>query len=85
MYVKSPSPPFRSDGAGRKASSRIVLVRHGDTEQCSSDIILGLRDEPCGVLGEVQVQKTSELLLDLQASSFEPFTKSLKKDFRLMP
>eukprot|EP00210_Caulerpa_lentillifera_P000283 g276.t1 len=63
---QSPSPPLNPDGAGREAQSRIVFVRHGDSEQCRSDLILGQRDEPCSSLGNMQAMQTAELLSELE-------------------
>lgn len=66
FVFQSPSPPINPDGAGRNARSRIVFVRHGDSEQCRSDLILGQRDEPCNTLGIMQATQTAELLSDLE-------------------
>ncbi len=71
LLYQSPGRPFGSDGAGRSAASRVVLVRHAATEGSRDDILLGVKDEPLSVLGGVQAGKAAELLLDLRVSAKE--------------
>lgn len=64
---QSPEPPFSTRAsAGRQTRSRIILVRHGGTESTEAGLLLGMRDEPCSVLGKIQAQKTAELLIDVK-------------------
>ncbi|KAL4560807.1 hypothetical protein LXL04_032961 [Taraxacum kok-saghyz] len=61
---QTPSSPISSgSSAGRKASKRIVLVCHGNSEGNDAN------DTSMDMLGTIQSQKTAELLLDLKVKS----------------
>eukprot|EP01026_Neomeris_dumetosa_P044445 TRINITY_DN3745_c0_g1_i12.p1 TRINITY_DN3745_c0_g1~~TRINITY_DN3745_c0_g1_i12.p1 ORF type:complete len:522 (-),score=53.33 TRINITY_DN3745_c0_g1_i12:287-1813(-) len=63
---QSPAPPFKTDGAGRKARGRVVLIRSAATFGSEDEILLGRLDEECSRLGLEQAFKTAELLEDVQ-------------------
>ncbi|KAL9247400.1 hypothetical protein vseg_020836 [Gypsophila vaccaria] len=58
------SPIAGGTSAGRKASSRIILVCHGSLENSGE-----AGDQPLNMLGTIQSQKTAELLLDLKVNT----------------
>ncbi|KAI8464921.1 MAG: phosphoglycerate mutase-like protein [Monoraphidium minutum] len=66
---QSPGPPFKADGAGRTAASRVVLLRHAATEGSADGLLLGSRDEPLSPLGVVQAGKVAEFMMSLQIDS----------------
>ncbi|WCJ41721.1 2-carboxy-D-arabinitol-1-phosphatase [Euphorbia peplus] len=61
---QTPSSPVATS-AGRKTSKRIILVCHGNTEASYTDP----GEKPMNMLGNIQSQKTAELLLDLNIST----------------
>ncbi|XP_065868470.1 probable 2-carboxy-D-arabinitol-1-phosphatase [Euphorbia lathyris] len=61
---QTPSSPVATS-AGRKTSKRIILVCHGNTEASYDDS----GEKPMNMLGNIQSQKTAELLLDLNIST----------------
>ncbi|KAK9690089.1 hypothetical protein RND81_09G104300 [Saponaria officinalis] len=62
---QTPSSPIAGGtSAGRKASSRIILVCHGSLENTGE-----VGDQPLNMLGIIQSQKTAELLLDLKVNT----------------
>ncbi|KIY92826.1 hypothetical protein MNEG_15137 [Monoraphidium neglectum] len=63
---QSPGPPFKADGAGRIATSRVVIVRHAATEGSADGVLLGSSDEALSPLGVVQAGKVAEFMMDLQ-------------------
>lgn len=66
LHPQSPDRPFATDGAGRKAMARIVLVRHCATSGTDEGLMLGTVDEPLSTKGEVHAFKTAELLMDMR-------------------
>ncbi|CAI9105554.1 OLC1v1004495C1 [Oldenlandia corymbosa var. corymbosa] len=60
------SPIAAGSSAGRKASTRIILVCHGISQSVAEDSIPHSGDGSMNMLGIIQAQKTAELLLDLK-------------------
>lgn len=60
---QSPGPPFGAEPAG---SSRLVLVRCGETQGTEEGRLLGTLDSPLSPLGDVHGNKAGEFLMDLQ-------------------
>ncbi|ESQ42220.1 hypothetical protein EUTSA_v10013362mg [Eutrema salsugineum] len=58
------SPLAGGSSGGREASKQIILVCHGQ-----GDYEASTNDQPMTMLGEIQSQKTAELLLDLRVTS----------------
>ena len=49
-----------------KPTARIVMIRHGATYSAEDGLLLGRKDEALTPLGEVQANKTAELLMDMK-------------------
>ena len=65
--LQSPGPPFTpEDSSGPKPTARIVMIRHGATYSTEDGLLLGRKDEALTPLGEVQANKTAELLMDMK-------------------
>ncbi|KAJ8563483.1 hypothetical protein K7X08_031935 [Anisodus acutangulus] len=63
------SPVAAGSSAGRKASTRIVLVCHGVSESDLESSMPYTGNGPMNMLGNIQAQKIAELLLDLKVNT----------------
>eukprot|EP00891_Asterochloris_glomerata_P007803 jgi/Astpho2/7803/Aster-06094 len=74
----SPGPPFTpEDSSVPKPTARIVMIRHGATYSTEDGLLLGRKDEALTPLGEVQANKTAELLMDMKIDTL--FSSPLKR------
>jgi len=69
-FVQTPnSPIYAESSVGRKWSRRIILVCQGATQNSCEGSLDEVGYAPLDMLGLMQTQKTSELLLDLKVNS----------------
>ena len=70
LSLQSPGPPFTpEDSSTPKPTARIVMIRHGATYSTEDGLLLGRKDEALTPLGEVQANKTAELLMDMKVGN----------------
>lgn len=74
---QTPGPPFIPDEAGKKVNARIIFVQHGATLSSEDNLLMGTRDEAPSTLGDMQITKAAELLMDLKVQTV--LTSPLKR------
>ena len=70
--LQTPGPPFIPDEAGKKVNARIIFVQHGATLSSEDNLLMGTRDEAPSTLGDMQITKAAELLMDLKVGFTQP-------------
>ena len=66
FFLQTPGPPFIPDEAGKGVNARIIFVQHGATLSSEDNLLMGTRDEAPSTLGDMQINKAAELLMDLK-------------------
>ena len=69
--MQAPGRPFTPTAETEQGIPRIVLVRNGATVSSEDGIMMGSGNDPLTTLGEIQAQKTGEVLMDLKVISMK--------------
>ena len=67
--MQAPGRPFTPTAESERELPRIVLVRNGATVSSEDGIMMGSGNDPLTTLGEIQAQKTGEVLMDLKVAA----------------
>lgn len=68
VSIQAPGRPFTPTADSERDLPRIVLVRNGATVSSEDGIMMGSGNDPLTTLGEIQAQKTGEVLMDLKVA-----------------
>ncbi len=70
--MQAPGRPFTPSAETERDIPRIILVRNGATVSSEDGIMMGSGNDPLTTLGEIQAQKTGEVLMDLKVNQQWP-------------